>query len=357
MLFALIFSFSTLVHANDASNIIEANHPEIQYSGRVDHSDTKAPILSWPGTIVKANFTGNALSIILEDDRGDNFFNVIIDGNREYPFVIDCEPGEHTYQVSYALDAGNHSVVLHKRTEGSEGETKFKGFILAENARLMMASKRSQRRIEIYGDSITSGMGNEAADNAPDHLISEKNQYLSYGGFVARNLNAEAHVISKSGIGVMVSWFDFIMPQYYDQLSAVGNNDSKWDFSKWTPDVVIINLFQNDCWLVDREKRLIPIPSEGKRIQAYLKFLTTIRMLYPEAYFVCALGSMDATDEGSAWPGYIQSAVEILKSEDSNARIDTFFFDFTGYGKHPRVKQHYENARKLSDFIAKKMNW
>jgi hypothetical protein len=29
------------------------------------------------------------------------------------------------------------------------------------------------------------------------------------------------------------------------------DSTSKWDFSGYTPDVVVINLFQNDSWLVN----------------------------------------------------------------------------------------------------------
>jgi hypothetical protein len=50
---------------------------------------------------------------------------------------------------------------------------------------------------------------------------------MAYDAITARNLNAELHVISQSGIGIMVSWFPFIMPQFYGQLSAVGKNDSQ----------------------------------------------------------------------------------------------------------------------------------
>ncbi len=355
---AVFLSLCFQVSAAGQTVVVEADSPLIQYTGRVDLSDTKSPYVTWPGSIIRANFTGQSLSIVLDDDRGDNFFNVFIDGSRDYPFVIDTEAGEKVYRVGFSLAPGNHSVEIYKRTEGAEGGTHFKGLILDEGAKLLSPPERPSRRIEFFGDSITSGMGNEGADTGADHLASEKNQYLSYSGFVARNLDAEAHVISKSGIGIMISWFDFIMPQYYDQLSAIEDNDSSWDFSQWTPDVVVINLYQNDCWLVDREKRLDPMPSEEDRVQAYMDFLNTIRNIYPkDTYFVCALGSMDATEGGSAWPGYIEQAVEHVKASEPHARIDTLFFEFTGYGKHPRVKQHKDNAQKLSELIAQNMGW
>lgn len=354
---ALGICLSTPFLNTEAAENIDADNPYLQYNGRIDESNAKAPFLSWPGSSVKATFTGTELSLVLDDERGANYYNVIIDGNTEYPFVLKCNQGEETYRVGYALKEGTHTLELYKRTEGSEGGTFFKGLVLADDAELLPPPARPTRRIEFFGDSITSGMGNEGADNGDDSLNSEKNQYLAYSGMTARNLQSEGHFISRSGIGIMISWFDFIMPQYYDQLSAVEDNDTVWNFDRWTPDVVVVNLFQNDCWLVDREKRLKPMPTDDERVEAYLKFLNRLRELYPEAYFVCALGSMDATQEDSAWPGYIEQAVARVKATDPQARIDTFFFEFTGYGQHPRVKQHHDNAEKLSAFIAEKMGW
>ena len=43
----------------------------------------------------------------------------------------------------------------------------------------------------------------------------------------------------------MVSWFPLIMPEMYDRLTPT-EASSKWDFSSYQPDVVVVNLFQND---------------------------------------------------------------------------------------------------------------
>lgn len=343
--------------SSEASVLISADAQDLQYTGRIDFSEPKAPLLSWAGTEVSANFTGAELSVILDDQRGENSFNVFIDGNLEAPLVLHCQKGEQHYTVSTTLSAGPHRFLLTKRTEGAEGSTLFKGIELADGATLLPPPARPLHRIEIFGDSISSGMGNEAADGTGDGNPREKNNFLAYGPIAARDLNAEIHVISQSGIGVMISWFDFIMPQFYDQVNAVGNNDTKWDFSQWTPEVVVINLFQNDSWLIDDHHRLQPEPNDQERIEAYANFVRTIRKCYPKANIICSLGSMDATREGSKWPGYVSAAVKLLKKEGDAEKIDTLFFDFTGYGAHPRVRHHQANAKKLSDFIREKMGW
>jgi hypothetical protein len=259
----LLVCFSTSSLAN---KLIPANNDQYLYSGRIDFSQPLGPVISWPGTSIKANFSGTFLAVVLDDEKGKNYFNVIIDGDNTSPYVLQAKQGENTYIINTQLSNVPHSVEIYKRTEGEEGGTRFKGIKIDDNATLLHPPVAAKRKMEIFGDSITSGMGNEGADNGADNLGSEKNNYLAYGSIAARELNAELHTISQSGIGVMISWFDFIMPQFYNQLSAVGNNDTAWDFSTWTPDVVLINLMQNDKWLIDNEKRLQPNPSDSERL-------------------------------------------------------------------------------------------
>jgi Carbohydrate esterase 2 N-terminal/GDSL-like Lipase/Acylhydrolase family len=350
----LLFLISCSAWAESQPGFISPDNKDLLYTGRIDFSNPSAPLISWPGTSIKANFTGKVLKVILDDQSGKNYFSVIVDKEIYHPYVIEAKKGEQEYTISTSLPDGKHSLEIYKRTEGEEGHTLFKGLVI--DGKLLNPPARFKRRIEIFGDSITSGMGNEAADNAADHLLSEKNNYWAYGAIAARELNAELHTTSQSGIGIMISWFPFIMPQFYDQLSAVGNNDTQWDFSKWTPDLVIINLLQNDSWLIDREKRLQPIPTDEQRVQAYIDFVRTIRAKYPRAKIICALGSMDAT-ANDKWPNYIKSAVEKMKQNYQDKKIDTLFFDFTGYGQHPRVAQNKANAKKLVNFVRKKMHW
>ena len=349
-----VISLSVPIFATTQISPINKN---LQYTGRIDFSNPESPKISWPGTSVAGNFTGEYFSVTLDDQQGKNYFNVFIDNNFQYPVIIQAETGEKKYLVAENLAKGKHSFLFTKRTEGEEGATIIKGFELADGKKLLAPPARLKRKIEFFGDSITSGMGNEAPDDGEDYLVKDKNNFMTYAAITARNLNAEAHITSQSGIGIMISWFPFIMPQFYDQLSAVGNNDTQWDFSSWTPDVVVINLFQNDSWLTDREHRLIPNPSDQQRIQAYIDFVKTIRSKYPKALIVCALGSMDATKAGSKWPGYITTAVSRMKQENSQEKMDTLFFEFTGYEAHPRVKQHQANAAKLTAFIKQKMSW
>ena len=326
------------------------------YTGRIDFTHAQAPQMSWPGSSVAGNFTGSALSVTLDDERGRNYFNVFIDGDLRHPQVIEARKGEHRYMLADGLPSGRHAFLLTKRTEGEEGATTVTGFELADGGALLPPPLRPARRIEFFGDAITTWRADEAPDDGRDDRRAEKNNFVSYDAITARNLGAELHVTSQSGIGLMVSWFPFTMPRFHAQLNAVGSNDSHWDFASWTPQVVVINLLQNDKWLIENEHRLQPEPTDDQRMQAYVDFVGVIRKHYPDAWIVCALGSMDATRTGSKWPGYVSAAVARMKGQ-GDRNVDTIFFEFTGYGAHPRAKQHAAMAERLTAFIKERMHW
>lgn len=353
--FLLVFAIVSL--PAKADKFVKSRAENFLYSGRILQTEQGA-YLSWPGSSVNFAFTGKKLVLSLDDQTGNNYYNVIINGQDTYPYVIHAHQGQHDYDLSYMIKGDSTRVTLFKRTEGEEGGTYFRGVTLADDETLLPQASAPDRRILYYGDSITVGMGNEAAHNDPDNKPSEKNHYLSYAAITARTLNAEFHSIAKSGIGFMISWFDFTMPDYYDQLTAESNNDTQWQFDSWQPDVVVVNLGQNDRWLIENEKRLQAGPE--KITTAYETFLRTLMKKHPDAFFICALGSMDAT-KTSVWPDYIATAVAAIKARpekpEDKQRIETLTFDFTGYGAHPRVAQHLANAAKLSALIKAEMNW
>jgi hypothetical protein len=125
-------------------------------------------------------------------------------------------------------------------------------------------------------------------------------------------------------------------------------------------DVVVVNLFQNDSWLVSQKnrpeyKQFIGenIPDEAFLVQAYQQFISNLRSHYPNASIICALGNMDATKVGSKWPTYIEKAVENLKDE----KLFTHFFPFKETRGHPSIQEQEEMAKSLIQFIDSSIQW
>jgi len=333
---------------------IKPDHPNFQYTGRIDYSVPDKPVLYWPGTYIEANFEGSLLIILLDDKTGQSYYDVFIDEDHDNPRLIDCRAGSNIYVVSATLADTVHSLLIFRRTEASTGSTKFLGIQINDGKTLVAPPPRPEHKILFYGNSITCGLGNEAPDNIDFGAEVYNNNFQAYGAIAARLLNADYMCIAKSGIGIMISWFPMVMSQYYYRLDP-DNPDSLWDFNQYIPDVVVINLFQNDSWLIGN---LRPVPDSTQITTAYVNFVREIRSHHPDAFIVCALGSMDATKAGSPWPGYIEKAVAYLQNQDNDANIGTYFFPFDPrWSKHPRVRHHLAMGHNLADYLEEKMGW
>jgi hypothetical protein len=62
---------------------------------------------------------------------------------------------------------------------------------------------------------------------------------------------------------------------------------------------------------------------------------------------------MDATKEGSPWPGYVKQAVEQLH----DSKMYTLFFPYKNTGGHPKVAEQKIMANELIEFIDKNIKW
>ena len=333
---------------------IGCNNSELDYQGRIGHMLPFANIFYWPGTSVTMNFTGTEVSVKLKDEKGENYFYAIIDGK-----TVKIKPDitEKIYPIASNLPAGKHTVQLYKLTENKMGKTWFYGFELADGSSVLAKSKRKWK-MEFYGNSITAGYSVD--DTIKDRGDGEYfNNYYAYGALVARHYNATYSCIAKSGIGLMVSWFPIIMPEMYDLLDGE-HGDVKWDFSSYTPDIVVINLGQNDSWLVNKQDNAqfkarfgSKAPGEQQIVDAYTAFIKTIRVKYPKASIVCVLGSMDATKNGSPWPGYIEKAVKTLHDD----RVYSYMFPYKNTPGHPKRKEQQQMADGLIKFINGNVKW
>ena len=342
---------------NKSEVIIRYTNPAIAYSGRIDAKKNEGADLYWPGTSVKINFEGDSIWALLKDESGDNYYNVIIDLDNISIFRPDTV--QKYFLLASNLKKGKHTLEIFKRTEWDKGKTTFLGFKIKGNARVLPRQPSKKRKIEFYGDSMTAGYAVEdvSGNDCPDSTYT--NNYLSYAYLTARNFDADYQCICKSGIGVLISWFPLIMPEMYDRLNPADSN-SKWDFKKYTPDIVVINLFQNDAWLMNMPQREEFKFKYGKKapddefvINAYKDFVSKIRRQYPQASIICTLGDMDASIKGSKWIKFIKKAVSSLNDK----KIYAFIMPYKGTPGHPNVHEHEKMAKNLSQFIESNINW
>jgi len=352
----VVFLFVSGCHKSGKLIIIHADNNLIRYTGRINFENEKIPEIYWPGTQIEVKFEGEELKVKLKDEKGENYFNVVIDDDSLRYIKLDTL--ERLYALAKGLPSGPHTIQLIKRTEWDLGKTWFYGFEIT-NGSILEPPAVNDRIIEFFGNSITAGYAIEdlTGGDSPDSIYT--NNYNTYGAITARHFNADYYGTLRSGIGIMISWFPLIMPELYDRLDPT-DPESKWDFKKMQPDLVVINLFQNDSWLVNmpdeptfKERFGEDPPGEEKIISSYTDFIGKLRVVYPDTPIICALGSMDATREGAPWPGYVTDAVKRL--EDVN--MYTLFFPFTDKPGHPRVDDNQEMAEQLITFIEENINW
>ena len=65
----------------------EPSDEKVSITGRVLKADSVT--IYWPGTNVKVRFSGGTLKAYLRDEKGTNYFNVVIDGDSLHYFQVD----------------------------------------------------------------------------------------------------------------------------------------------------------------------------------------------------------------------------------------------------------------------------
>ena len=60
------------------------DHEKLQYSGRIDWTDRKAPVFVFPCTFVRMRFTGEMLKIYVKNKKAywENYLGCILDGKQ-----------------------------------------------------------------------------------------------------------------------------------------------------------------------------------------------------------------------------------------------------------------------------------
>lgn len=307
---------------------------------------------SWSGSYVVGRFEGTGVSARIKDD-GHNLFHVIVDGEPAKVLTTNKEKGEHVYPLVSGLPRGVHDVSLHRRTEAKVGEAVFYAFEPIDGT-MLPPPPAPERRIETIGDSITTGYGNEGPSAACGYVNSQQNEYATYGAIAARDLNADHTTIAWSGktLHQMKVYFDKALPQRTD--------GPRWDFSRYQPQVVVVNVGTNNFARVD--------PGEARFVRLYHELVHAVRAAYPKALIVCALGPMlsDAYPEGRSnltrARRYMKAAVAKLEeASDPNVAFLEFpeqrHADGLGCGFHPSLKTHELMGEQLTSFIKERMGW
>jgi lysophospholipase L1-like esterase len=320
--------------------------------GRFDLEDPAGPRCAWSGSAVQVRFSGPSLAVRLRGSR--DFFAVTLDG---VPLpALAATPQRERYELAADLSGGEHELGLCKRTEPLVGETQLLGFDPGPGGRLLPPAPAPARRLEFIGDSITAGFGVLGRDASCPFSPDTEDFTRAYAAVAARALGAEAVAVAWSGRGVCRNYNDepgAPMPVLFER-TLPARAGSRWDFGRWTPDAVVVNLGTNDFGLGR--------PQEGAFVRAYAGLLRRIREVYPRAPIVSAVGPMLAGDDLRAARAWVDAAVEEARAAGAGpiTRLDHPPQEpADGYGGdgHPSARTHERMAAQLAAALRRLLGW
>ena len=301
--------------------IVKPTDKNIQYIGRICFQNPERPRFTFPGTQINACFTGTSLKLWAKPKSG--YFMAQIDQSGPFKVALMGER-DSVVTIAAALPQGCHTVRLMYVIEGYELKPDFRGFILDTGSTLLPPPALPERTIEFIGNSITCGYGNEAMVASDPFEYETENHYLTYAQLSCRALDACAHVVARSGIGVYRSYDgpkagtpDNVMTTEYEYTNLYDRSE-KWDFSRYQPQLVCINLGTNDLSTNNYDVKLLKA--------AYKKFLKQVRSHNPQAKIVYLCGSMLNGKELEIAKNTLNEVVDEAHKAGDN---QVYRFDFT----------------------------
>lgn len=359
LVFTAALCFSTNASAQTlmpSGNRISATDSNIQYIGRTSMKNPESPMFTFPGVQIRSGFNGTSLRMVAKPQSG--YFMAQIDNSE--PFKVSfCADNDSIVTLATALPRGDHQVQLMYVTEGYDRRAEFRGFIVDNDCSLSPAPALSERRIEFIGNSITCGYGVESTERDAPFLDATCNHYFTYAARTARALEAQHVVVARSGIGV---YRNYNGPRNGDKINMnteythtlLYDTSEQWDFTRYTPQVVCINLGTNDTSTSGADPKLLK--------KGYVDLLHQVRSAYPDAKIVLLCGPMM---NGDALTLVNTTLDKVAEEAQKAGDKEVYRFNFApqngdlGYGAswHPSYWQHEKMAGELVPFLRSLMGW
>jgi len=347
--------------------VVSPADSHILYTGRISFANPERPAWNFPGVQIATAFEGTSLKMMAKPRSG--YFMAQIDEAEPFKVAFTGEK-DSVVTLATALPEGRHLVRLMYAIEGFEWYPEFWGFVLDKGRQLVEAPALPSRKLEFIGNSITCGYGNEGTNKEEHFDYATENHYYSYASVTARMLGAQHWVVARSGIGAyrnyggpkagtpdsnMLVQYEYTGYAPDPELRRKGGFDSeRWDFSRYQPDVVCINLGTNDLSTKNYDVKLLK--------QGYQTLLKMVRQHNPKAKIVFLCGSMLLDKELEIAKKLLDEvAAEAQKAGDRQV----YRFNFTpqngdlGYGNdyHPSIWQHEKMAAELTAYLRSLMQW
>lgn len=338
----------------------------VKLIGRSQMNNGNVLWLVHSGSAVEFTFTGTKASVIMQGDSAgvpgnrDNAarFAVYVDGER----VMDEQMLQMQKELEIPLAGGEKEYVVKiiKLSEAANSIIGIKSIDVTSKGDIKPTASKDLK-IEFVGDSITCGYGVDDEDKDHHFSTSTEDVTKAYAFKTAELLGADYSLVAFSGHGIISGYTgdgskieEQMVPPVYTKLGksyATGGNitldETDWDFSRFVPDVVVVNLGTNDASYTKTDK-----VKRKEYTDAYVEFIKVIREKNPDAHILCTLGIA-----GNELCGSMHDAVDAYKDETGDEKISYMDFDVQspsdGYAAdwHPTEKTHTKAAEKLAEEI------
>lgn len=339
-----------------------ANEQNVKLIGRTAEQDGVL-WLAHSASGFEFTFTGTAVSVTV---LGDNMisqpdkqarFAAYVDGERVLDEMVDST--EKTYEIFSSDSEKQATVKLLKLSEAAESTMGIKSIDITGGAPAPTAEK--SLKIEFIGDSITCGYGVDDEDRDHHFSTATEDATRAYAYKTAQLLDADYSLVSYSGHGIISGYTDNgtkvtsqQVPPIYEQFAKSYGSTFEfsaayvdWDFSRFVPDYVVINLGTNDASYAAGDREKVTEYSD-----AYVEFLKKVREHNPDAYILCVLGVMGA----DLFIG-VRNAVESYTEQTGDTRVSALRLTSqngsTGYAAdwHPTEATHEIAANEVAEEI------
>ncbi len=305
----------------------------------------------------EVSFWGTSLSVkyvsettIKDFMSGDCYVCVQVDGSDDYMSSFTHLPKQSSakdFTLVKDLNEGEHTVSVYKVTEDMCAS--FEIYSLSTDGFFVNPPKKAELKIEAYGDSITAGRGTmrENGEKETDSS-SQENAMLTYAAYAARELNAEYRAFAVSGarVGKYDQSAANVIPQMITKYSPTANAKKAWDFSLYTPDVVIVDLGTND--VIGYQRNLFTSENFDKELKTqYNAFVTRLKNLYPNSAIVLCCGTFSYSQMDNA--KYNSLFAEIAQYSVLD-RVYSYAFSPCTKG-HPTHTENAAYGAELANFL------
>ena len=253
----------------------------VRFLGRHENTDNGYSF-NWTGSGFEFTFNGTKAEINVGKVLKNSYFTVYVDGA---PLRERVKINEGYNTIVSGLPDKEHTIKFVRSSEAVFGRCWIKS--IRTDGSKPIPTNEKERKIEFYGDSYMCGYGDLGivteerewgnADNS-DHQ-------KAFPTYICDRFDADESTIAYSGKGIILNGENstgLTIPEYFNYTDVIVNGDTEtpslWDFSKYTPNLVVVLTGAND---------MFGFADANDYAVGYEKFIRELRKIYPGINILC----------------------------------------------------------------------